>query len=116
MSDSIGEVFFKECGVASVVANEGIRVSCQTIDSLFYEKNIRVDYLKADIEGEESKMLAGAAKTIAKYRPKLAITTYHVGNNALEIKSQILAMCPDYKIRIKGINTAGMPVLLHAWM
>ena len=116
LSDTCGEVCFKESGIASIIADQGIRVRCETIDSLFHDKGIRIDYLKADIEGAESKMLAGAAKTISKYRPKLAITTYHIGNNELEIKNQIMEMCSEYKFRIKGMNVVGVPVLLHAWV
>lgn len=116
MSDMVGEVCFQENGIASMIASEGTRISCQTIDSFFYDKDIPIHYLKADIEGAESKMLAGAAKTIARYRPKMAITVYHIGNDEFEIKRQILAMCPDYKIRIKGMIMGGKPMMLHAWV
>ncbi len=38
----------------------------------------RVDFLKADIEGFERHMLAGARATLARFAPKLAVCTYHL--------------------------------------
>jgi FkbM family methyltransferase len=37
----------------------------------------RVSFLKADVEGMEMPLLEGAAETIRRYRPKLAICVYH---------------------------------------
>jgi hypothetical protein len=37
----------------------------------------RVDFLKADIEGAERHALTGAADTIRRFVPKMAICTYH---------------------------------------
>ena len=57
-----------------------------TIDKLVEELGIeRVDFIKADIEGEELNMLKGARKTIEKFKPKLAICVYHRPQDLWEI-------------------------------
>ena len=48
-------------------------VQCDTIDNLFYEKNIRVDFIKCDTEGWEYNVLLGGLKTIQKYKPVLQL-------------------------------------------
>ena len=50
---------------------ENIVVETDTIDNLFFEKNIKIDFIKCDIEGWEYFMLQGAKKTINKWKPDL---------------------------------------------
>jgi FkbM family methyltransferase len=50
-----------------------IEIEVDTIDNLFYEKNIPVDYIKIDTEGWEFFILKGAEKTIKKYKPIIQI-------------------------------------------
>lgn len=56
-----------------------IEVKTETLDNLFYEKNIPVDYLKIDTEGYEYYILKGGIKTLKKYKPLLQIE-YNVQN------------------------------------
>ena len=42
-----------------------------TLDSLFYEKNIPVHFIKCDTEGWEPNVLLGAKKTIERWKPEL---------------------------------------------
>lgn len=46
-----------------------IEVQTDTIDNMFYDKNIPVHYIKIDTEGYEYFILKGGTKTIMKYRP-----------------------------------------------
>jgi FkbM family methyltransferase len=58
--------------------HQGARVPLLPIDKLVAELNLpRVDYIKMDIEGAEQRALAGARETIAKYRPRMALSAYH---------------------------------------
>jgi len=91
-------------------------VNVVTIDSLFYEKNLPLTYIKVDLEGYELEMLAGAKETIKLNRPKIAITTYHKAEHAVAIAKFLKDIHSDYNIRLKGIEErAGAPVMLHAW-
>lgn len=75
------------------------RIVVTTIDD-FVEKNnlIKVDFIKADIEGAERLMLEGARNTLKSYAPKLAICTYHLPDDPMVLESIIMDANPDYKV------------------
>ena len=50
-----------------------IKIQVDTVDNLFYAKNIPVDFIKIDTEGWEYYILLGAEKTINKYRPVIQL-------------------------------------------
>jgi FkbM family methyltransferase len=56
-----------------------ILIEVDTIDNLFYHKNIEVNYIKIDTEGFEYYILTGAKKTIEKYKPIIQIE-YNITN------------------------------------
>ena len=58
----------------------------------------RVDFIKADIEGFERKMLAGAQETLARFAPKLALCTYHLPDDPEVLSRLILQANPRYNI------------------
>lgn len=54
------------------------KVKTLSIDDLVSQKKLdKVDFIKMDIEGAEPYALKGAAETIKKFRPTLAIAIYH---------------------------------------
>ncbi|MCK4918259.1 MAG: FkbM family methyltransferase [Candidatus Pacebacteria bacterium] len=72
-----------------------------TLDS-FLEKNTdinKIDFIKVDIEGAERKFLEGAKQTIQKYKPKIAICTYHLPDDPEVIEQKIRSYVPKYKIQ-----------------
>lgn len=118
LSDKRGEAFLSTNGISSsLLSNEkDIPVKVETIDALFYQKNIPISYIKADLEGYDFKAIVGAQYTIEKYGPKIAITTYHDKAHSKEIVDFIRSVNPSYKFKIKGIyQETGSPVMLHAW-
>ena len=50
-----------------------VEIDVDTIDNLFYEKNIPVNVIKIDTEGWEYFILKGGEKTIKKYKPYIQI-------------------------------------------
>ena len=60
-------------GISSQIVNEesGAKIAINTIDNLFYEKDIKITYIKADLEGYDLKALQGASKTIKNTVQKL---------------------------------------------
>jgi len=59
-------------------AKTGPQVPLTQIDTLVGELNLpRVDFIKMDIEGAEQKALVGARGTLAKFHPRMALSTYH---------------------------------------
>lgn len=70
-----------------------------TVDEYVKKNNIsKVDYIKADIEGSEKRMLLGAIKTLEKDRPKLAVCTYHRASDREDLTKIIMSANENYKI------------------
>jgi FkbM family methyltransferase len=46
-----------------------MKINVDTLDNLFYENDIHVDFIKIDTEGWEYFILQGGEKTIQKYKP-----------------------------------------------
>jgi FkbM family methyltransferase len=117
VGDAPGQAFLSDGDVAAhVLSDGGVPIAIDTIDAVCDRMKLTPTYLKADIEGFEAKMLAGAAETIARHHPKIAMTTYHDENDARELAATLRRYWSGYRIRTKGIcNRQGKPVMLHAW-
>lgn len=50
-----------------------IEIQIDTIDNLFYDKNIDIHFIKIDTEGYEYYILQGGLKTIQKYKPLIQL-------------------------------------------
>lgn len=118
LSEKSGESFISEDGIcANLDTGSGIKTKITTLDELFYDKNIDITYIKADLEGYDYVTLLGAKNLIIKNSPKIAITTYHKAEHANQIKEYLLSLNSNYKIKTKGIyQETGSPVMLHAWI
>jgi FkbM family methyltransferase len=99
-------------------AKSGVPIRITTVDGWAEQAGGRVDYIKADIEGFEMEMLQGAASTIRRDKPKIAITTYHPGNDWQAMANFLRELVPEYQYRIKGLAYKGgvRPVMLHLWI
>jgi FkbM family methyltransferase len=96
--------------------DNSLEIDVVTLDSIFYDKGIKIDYLKADIEGFEENMILGALNTIRMSKPKIAITTYHPGQDYKKLITIIKEVVPEYNYLAKGIDfDSGHPVMLHMW-
>jgi FkbM family methyltransferase len=52
---------------------EQIKIEVDTIDNLFYNNNIPVDFIKIDTEGWEYNILKGGVNTIKKFKPLIQL-------------------------------------------
>lgn len=65
-------------------------------------KNLpRVDYIKLDIEGAELDMLHGAAKTITRFKPKMAVSAYHKPEDLWTLATYIKSLRADYEFEFR---------------
>ena len=119
VGNSNGTIPFNEDSFDGAISNDSTTtnvIPINTIDNLF-KNNEKISYLKADIEGFELQMLKGAAETIKRNKPKIAITTYHKENNPEEIINIIKSYVPQYKYYVKGIHEQEpKPVMIHFWL
>ena len=75
-----------------------------------------VTFFKADVEGMEMELLAGASRTISRYRPKLAICVYHYPCDLPDIVARIRSYVPDYKFALRHHSSQQMETVLYGWI
>jgi len=77
-------------------SSAGPLVPLTTIDKLVGELKLdRVDFIKMDIEGAEKNALAGARQTVARFRPRMAISMEHLPDDARAIPALVRSLWPD---------------------
>ena len=102
-SESDKEVFYLDNGPGSKVSMEdfpeaGGKTTTLAIDDYVSRQQLtKVDFIKMDIEGAETFALEGAANTIRKFRPKLAIALYHSAEDFERIPKFIDSLGAGYK-------------------
>ena len=98
-------------GSSMVLPQSGrkVRVPVTTVD-LFRETEglDRVDFVKADIEGAERQMLAGAGETLRRCTPKIAICTYHLADDPAVIAGLLRRADPRYQLTERWKKIYGM--------
>ncbi len=82
--------------------NSGLIAKFIDLDTYVIRKDLpRVDYIKLDIEGAELDMLHGAAKTIARWKPKMAVSAYHKPEDLFTLATYIKSVRPDYEFKFR---------------
>ncbi len=89
-------------GASTKLHSEGdttIQLEQITLDEFVKKNNItKVDFIKADIEGAERDLLKGARETLKKYRPKLALRTYHLPDDREVLFGLVKEIVPEYTV------------------
>jgi FkbM family methyltransferase len=88
----------------------GASIEVDTIDNLAPDAT----YIKLDVEGAELEALKGAAETIRRNRPKLAVCLYHKPEDLLEIPEFIKALVPEYRFFLRQHQPVSCELVLYA--
>jgi len=98
----------------SILSDEqdGIVVPVTSIDEVL--NGARATYIKMNIEGAEIPALNGAKRTIAKYKPKLAISVYHRSTDIFTIPELILQLNPEYKLYLRQHDGGVIESVIYA--
>ncbi len=79
---------------------QAVDVPLVPIDLLVEELRLpRVDFIKMDIEGAETRALHGARATMSRWRPRLAISAYHLPEDPETIPAEVRAANEAYRMR-----------------
>lgn len=107
LGDRPGTVHVRDYdGSNSLVREDGEeRVSCATLDSFAGE--LRPTILKIDVEGWESRLLAGAEAIIRRDEPVIAIATYHKEQDFWEIPLRLKHLVPEYHFYLRSLSQRG---------
>ncbi len=78
-----------------------IQVPLTTIDRIVAELNLpKVSIIKMDIEGAEKNALLGAAETIRKYHPRLALVLEHHTDDVDVLPAVARQLWPGYRVEL----------------
>lgn len=102
-------VFMKDDG------NHDGKVLSLSIDDLVAQYGVpRVDFIKMDIEGAEPYALRGAVRTIARFKPKLAIAIYHSMSDFVNIPKFIDELGLGYELHLAHCSIHEEETILFA--
>jgi FkbM family methyltransferase len=97
---------YDENPAANTVGSAGdLAIDVVSIDEVVSQLGLtRLDYIKLDVEGAETRALMGAAETIRRFRPVLAIGTEHTEDVTRNVESVIAAVesiDPSYRMKCR---------------
>jgi FkbM family methyltransferase len=76
-----------------------------TLDAIVAQLGLsRVDFIKMDIEGSERFALRGAGGTLRRFKPRMAICTYHLPDDPVVVPATASGFVPDYTVHAKDIE------------
>ncbi len=122
VSDRSGErVSCADKGTSSSISlQQGGAVNTEFPESISIDDFVRshgltkVDFIKMDIEGSEMAALAGAAETIRRFRPRLAISVYHKPDDIWQIPLYLKTVNPEYRFSLKHCSRSSLETILFA--
>lgn len=102
LSNKEGEEFYFQGGAGSGKGQGNLVGKFIDLDTYVLKKDLpRVDYIKLDIEGAELDMLQGAAKTISRWKPKMAVSAYHKPEDLWTLAFYIKSLRADYEFKFR---------------
>lgn len=90
------EQYFAKYSQNSVCYVEGVN-----LDTFCAEPKEQPSFIKADVEGSESRLIEGARHMLSQCKPKLAISAYHFPWDIYELLLQIHRINRDYQFYLQ---------------
>ena len=98
---------------ASKISSSGnFEIQVDSIDNILAGEP--ATFIKMDIEGAELEALKGAAITIKKYHPTLAISAYHKFEDLFTLPQYIYQLNPNYKFYLRRHSHLTHELVLYA--
>ncbi|MBQ4404871.1 MAG: FkbM family methyltransferase [Selenomonadaceae bacterium] len=93
---------YQNPGASRIDPNGSSTAQIITLDSYVREKNLsHVDFIKLDVEGAELDVLKGAATTIARFKPILALSAYHKWDDFWTLMNFVKSLRSDYEFGMR---------------
>lgn len=112
LSDRRSMLGFAETGTMGSRLDIGgnVEVQASTLD----DEVPHATFIKMDVEGHETKILAGARRLISQSKPRLSITGYHYADDLLEIAHLLREIEPGYRLRVRHHSFYYYDTILYA--
>lgn len=123
ISDQPGSIWFTDCienpgasRMSPAPEPESYRVDVMTLDGLI-ERFLPegCDFIKCDAEGWDPAIMGSGRNSLQRFKPKIAVTTYHQDGDFTKISGLLSPM--GYEIKGKGLLFSQdhfRPLMLHA--
>lgn len=98
----------------SIDSNGTAKIKTATIDGYLEKNQLKIDFIKLDIEGAELEALEGARETIIKSKPSLAICTYHYIDDLWLLAEYIHELNSNYKFHLGHHENSWFETVLYA--
>ena len=99
-------------GNAAVSASGTVSVQCSPLDEALLDEH--PTYIKMDIEGAEIDALTGAAATLERRRPTLAICAYHLQDHLWKVPARMHELMPDSRLLLRPHRADGFDLVCYA--
>jgi len=96
--------------ISAISATGNTSVEVDSIDNAAPDAT----FIKLDVEGAELEALKGAAGTIKRNRPKLAVCLYHKPGDLFEIPLFIKSQVPEYRLYLRQHQPVSCELVLYA--
>lgn len=94
---------------------DGSKIELISIDDFIEKNNIKdLGLIHLDVEGLETKVIQGAKKIIAEYKPILLISIYHNPQDFFDLKPLIESWNLDYNFKIRKLARNRFELMLIA--
>ena len=104
----------KELDIDNKITGEGdLKIDVDRIDSILAERDDPISLIKMDINGAEYRALCGAAETIRRFRPRVAVKM-HVKEDFFRLPILLKSIAPDAKLFLRQRNFMSMMLMLYA--
>lgn len=99
-------------GGSHIDSSAAEQITCVALDEAL--PGFQPNLIKLDVEGAELQALEGAARTIARYRPALAISLYHHPEHLWRIPLLIDSWKLGYRFHLRGHAQSSFDLVLYA--
>ena len=99
-------------GGSAIIPEGSIHIQVVALDDVLPSFN--PTFIKLDIEGAEPAALRGAARTIRRSQPKLAVCVYHEPNHLWEIPILMRELLPTHPLALRYHQFNGFDVVAYA--
>lgn len=92
-----------------------VDVNVTTLDKVI-PSDEKITFIKMDIEGSEYFALHGAERIIKTWKPRLAISIYHCGEDYYRIPLLLKTFVPEYKFAVRHHKKNYVDTDLYCWI
>ena len=103
--DFSGQARFAGDAANAAMHEDGAPVAALSLDDFCMQHGLaRVDFIKMDIEGAETRALEGARRIIKEHAPKMAVSAYHQEDDVIRLPALILDIHPAYRFKLRHFS------------